>query len=42
MLWKAAVTLREVREQAPDQIETAGAQYGWRAGARELIEDVLA
>ena len=42
MLWKAAVTLREVRDETPDDIDTAGAQYGWRAGARDLIEDILA
>jgi aminoglycoside phosphotransferase (APT) family kinase protein len=41
MLWKAAVTLREVRQETPGHIGTAGAQYGWRAGAQELIEDVL-
>jgi aminoglycoside phosphotransferase (APT) family kinase protein len=38
MLWKADVTLR----LSPTAAATAGLQFGWRAGALELIEDVLA
>ncbi|WP_353650437.1 aminoglycoside phosphotransferase family protein [Nakamurella sp. A5-74] len=41
MLWKAAITLQDAREEAPDRIEQAGVQFGWRTGALELIEDVL-
>lgn len=41
MLWKAAVTLRNARRDA-DNLDDAGLQFGWRAGALELIEELLA
>ncbi len=42
MLWKAAVTLRNARESAPGELDTAGMQFGWRVGALEVLRDVIA
>ncbi|GLX01447.1 aminoglycoside phosphotransferase family protein [Microtetraspora sp. NBRC 16547] len=42
MLWKAAITLRDAREETPDQVDNAGMQFGWRVGAIQVIEDILA
>jgi aminoglycoside phosphotransferase (APT) family kinase protein len=46
MLWKAAVTLRNARAGSPaagaaTTGATAGLEFGWRAGALGMIEDVL-
>jgi len=42
MLWKAAITLRDVCVQTPDEVDSAGVRFGWRTGASQVIEDVLA
>jgi len=42
MLWKAAITLRDARDETPDEVDTAGKQFGWRVGAQQVLEDVLA
>ncbi|WP_029138712.1 aminoglycoside phosphotransferase family protein [Nakamurella lactea] len=41
MLWKAAVTARNAREESPDQLEDAGLEFGWRTGALGLIDELL-
>lgn len=42
MLWKAAITLRQAREEAPAEAGTAGAEFGWRVGAQQVLDDVMA
>lgn len=42
MLWKAAVTLQHAFVETPDLMGSAGMQFGWRTGALQVIEDVLA
>ncbi|MBC8093656.1 MAG: aminoglycoside phosphotransferase family protein [Pseudonocardia sp.] len=42
MLWKAAVTLRNVYAETPDDVTSAGMQFGWRTGALQVVHEVMA
>ena len=41
-LWKAAITLAKTLGANGAQAETAAARFGWRLGARDVIQEVLA
>jgi aminoglycoside phosphotransferase (APT) family kinase protein len=41
-LWKAAITLASARRTDPGAADRAAARFGWRVGARAVIDEVLA
>lgn len=42
MLWIAAVTVQDARAETPDDVASGGLQFGWRTGALQLMQEVIA